>query len=275
MANLQCKPISLNTCISPFRVIDAELGVIDVPCQKCYMCKRRRVLGWAFRLEQQLKVSSSQSFITLTYNTDTLPILDNLQHTLNPDDITIFMKRLRNYNDKKLKYYVCGEYGDDTKRPHYHMLLYNAKIDTIQKAWDKGIVHYGNVEMPSIVYALKYIMKPGRIPEFNGDKRQKEFQRMSKGLGANYVTEAVKNYHLSDLVENNHITFLDGKKAAMPRYYKNLIYSEYKRKSLNKLIEIKRSNTILETDETLIKNHYEAVNRNIKIQSLKIKKDKL
>lgn len=281
MENLQCKPVTLTTCISPFRVTDKFLGVMDVPCGKCYQCKKRRVMGWAFRLEQQLKVSKSQCFVTLTYDTDFLPILPNLQHTLNPDDITNFFKRLRNYNQDKIKYYICGEYGTDTARPHYHILLYNAKIETIQKAWSDvngrplGHVHYGNVELPSVVYALKYIMKPGRIPEFNGDQRISEFQRMSKGLGKNYVTAAIKKYHLSDLVENCHLTFRDGKKIAMPRYYKNLIYPDYKRKAMNKLAEIKRSQIKLETDETKIREHYERVNRNILNQGKTLKNDKI
>lgn len=102
------------------------------------------------------------------------------------------MKKLRKANpDHKLKYYLCGEYGGKTFRPHYHLILFDAVLPTIQKAWEHGSIHYGAVSGASIGYTLKYMAKPGKIPLHQNDDRVPEFSLMSKGLGKNYLTEAM------------------------------------------------------------------------------------
>ncbi len=46
----------------------------------------------------------------------------------------LFIKRLRKYfNNNKIKYFYCGEYGTQTLRPHYHMIVYNAPFDDLVK----------------------------------------------------------------------------------------------------------------------------------------------
>ena len=40
------------------------------------------------------------------------------------EDIQKFLKRLRKAYRGKLRYFVAGEYGEQTARPHYHMILY-------------------------------------------------------------------------------------------------------------------------------------------------------
>ena len=39
-------------------------------------------------------------------------------------DVQKFLKRLRKAYRGKLRYFVAGEYGEQTARPHYHMILY-------------------------------------------------------------------------------------------------------------------------------------------------------
>lgn len=181
---------------------------------------------------QEEKVSRSACFLTLTYDTATVPITDKGFMNLQKRDIQLFMKRLRKSNEHKLKYYLCGEYGGKTFRPHYHALLFNAELPTIQPAWPLGSIHYGSVTGASVGYTLKYMAKPSRIPLHKNDDRQKEFSLMSKGLGSNYLTPAMKKYHLSDLLNRMYCNLEDGKKISMPRYYKNKIYEEQQRQAI-------------------------------------------
>ena len=209
-----------------------ETGYMPFPCGKCPACVRRRVSGWAFRLNKQSEQSNSAHFVTLTYNDEHIKKTKNGFETLVKKDVQDFFKRLRKLTKQKISYYAVGEYGDTGERPHYHIILFNANPKIVENAWklndtSLGNVHFGDVGDASVGYTLKYISKDKKIPQFNGDDRQKEFALMSKGLGAGYLTENMVKWHTKGNIENKvYLPLKDGKKAAMPRYYKDKIYDQ-------------------------------------------------
>jgi hypothetical protein len=209
-----------------------ETGYMPFPCGKCPACIRRRVSGWAFRLNKQSEQSNSAHFVTLTYNDEHIKKTKNGFETLVKKDVQDFFKRLRKLTKQKISYYAVGEYGDTGERPHYHIILFNANPKIVENAWklndtSLGNVHFGDVGDASVGYTLKYISKDKKIPQFNGDDRQKEFALMSKGLGAGYLTENMVKWHTKGNIENKvYLPLKDGKKAAMPRYYKDKIYDQ-------------------------------------------------
>jgi len=227
------------SCITPYTVklkIPTELGTqIPVPCGKCPFCLKRRVSGWSFRLMQEDKSSISSLFITLTYDTQHVPISDCGRMTLNKKHTQLFWKRLRKAsgkNHKKILYYICGEYGTKTFRPHYHAIVFNANIDLIQAAWDYGNVHFGTVSEASVGYTLKYMSKPPRIPMYKADKRLPEFSLMSKGIGKGYITDATIKYHNDDFINKQILTLPGGQLVSMPRYYRKKIFTEQQNKTI-------------------------------------------
>lgn len=272
---------------------------VPVPCGKCPPCKRRRVSDWAFRLEQEDKVSQSSLFVTLTYNTDHVPISKKGYMTLvktvphinkkgkettlpHPKSPQAFIKRLRKLQKSTaIKYYLCGEYGTKTNRPHYHIILFNANPAFISQAWTFGDIHIGNVEAASIKYCAKYIDKAKRIPMHRNDDRLPEFSLMSKKLGHTYLTPQMKKYH-QDRIYDMYVTRKDGIKLAMPRYYRNILFTEEQRKlqakKIRQLVEDKKEldkRTFLQDyphadyDEHLVKKrlaidqlHYLRINKN-------------
>lgn len=169
-----------------------------VPCGKCPQCLKRRASGWSFRLMQEFKRSSSAMFVTLTYNNDHLEFTRNRYTSLNKVTLQKFFKRLRKHFPKghKIKYYAVGEYGGKIGRPHYHVILFNATYEAVEKSWafdtgkvdddgqsiydPIGYIHYGDVNEASIGYCLKYMMKPGKVGRHAKDDRIKEFALMSK-----------------------------------------------------------------------------------------------
>jgi len=213
-------------CLTPFYVKDRHTkDELPVPCGKCPVCSARRVSGWSFRLIKEGERSSSSFFITLTYNTDHVPITKSGYLSLNKEHLQKYFKRLRKLNDEKLKYYAVGEYGGKTMRPHYHIILFNAKIETILKAWALdgkyfGDYHVGKVTEASIGYTMKYISKSKKVPMHKNDDRLPEFALMSKRMGENYLTEAMVNWHKADIGNRMYCNLKDGKKIAMPRYFK-------------------------------------------------------
>lgn len=221
------------SCLTPFSMKHKSTGdSMSFPCGKCPPCLKRRASQWSFRLLQEDKRSSSAFFVTLTYAVP--PLSSRKFMTLVKSDFQRFMKRLRKaLPGITVKYFAVGEYGGVTVRPHYHAVIFNATEQSIIQAWTLdgtpiGHTHFGGVTGASIGYTLKYMMKPGKIPMHANDDRVPEFQLMSKGLGENYISESMNRWHLADL-ENRMYCNVDGKKIAMPRYYKDRIYTQPER----------------------------------------------
>lgn len=137
--------------------------VIQVPCGHCEGCLSHRADSWKQRIQVELSQHRYNFFVTLTYSNDFVPVFhpstdndswkmtdlqrENLYSFLSKhddsiadyylvlkyDDIQRFIKRLRKYIyectsikswQKCLRYFVCGEYGPTTKRPHYHAIFF-------------------------------------------------------------------------------------------------------------------------------------------------------
>lgn len=237
-------------CFTPFYKTDKELGLeFAFPCGKCPNCVARRISQWSFRIMQEERLSSAVDWITLTYDTREVPITDKGLLTLDKEDVQLFMKRLRKRNERKLKYYVVGEYGEEKDRPHYHMILFNAKKDTIQPAWQKGEIHYGTCTPESIGYSLGYMYKQRHYVKPFWDDRQEQFALMSKKLGAGYITDKMITWHKNDLENRMYCNLPDGKKIAMPRYYKQKIYDEDERQIIARSMVKKISEEIEEYNQ--------------------------
>jgi hypothetical protein len=188
-------------------------------------------------LLKEAEVSSSALFVTLTYAPENCPLTKNKYMTLIKKDIQDFMKRLRKHHKEKLVYYAAGEYGTDTNRPHYHIILFNADMDTVNKAWKLGHIHFGSVTEASVGYCLKYISKTKDVIKHARDDREPEFQLMSKGIGKNYLTNAMRKWHKRDLTNRYYIPLKDGKKIAMPRYYKDKLYTSHQKKIIGATLQ--------------------------------------
>lgn len=157
--------------------------------------------------------------------------------TIDKTSLQKFFKRLRKkYSEShpKIKYYAVGEYGTKTLRPHYHAIIFNAHREDILEAWqgvygetENGIVHFDLVNENTIMYTTKYMMKEKKIPLFDGDDRNKEFQLFSKGLGISYLSPQVIEWHKADITRL-YVT-VDGFKKALPRYFRLKIYDEIER----------------------------------------------
>lgn len=221
-------------CANPFTLKDTAQ---QVPCGKCYNCRSRRISGWSFRLMQEDKTAITSWFITLTYAPEHIKRSKNGFATLHKRDIQLFWKRLRKtqtntYGYSHIKYYAVGEYGGQFGRPHYHAICFNADEQLIDKAWGLGSVHFGQVSNASVGYTLKYMFKPPTNKRHSRDDRTPEFGCMSKGLGANYLSPKMVSWHMKDAENRLYLNLTDGKKIAMPRYYKLKMYDDETRKKI-------------------------------------------
>lgn len=209
----------------------------QVPCGKCLECRKLRVNSWFVRLLNEKNVSTSAHFVTLTFEDDYLPYSDNGLCTLDYGIYQRFVKRLRkaDKSEKSIKYFAVGEYGEKTYRPHFHALMFNVNnVSNIEKTWQNGHIHVGEVKEASIYYTLKYALKStfrnrNKDPD---DDRQPEKALMSKGLGSSFLTPQMIKYYKDD--PTRPVTMLGNQKIGLPRYYRDKIFDESEKRVRNK-----------------------------------------
>lgn len=206
-----------------------------------------RIEGWKFRLMLEYNHAIHAHFVTLTYHDQNLPVDQDGQMVLVKSDFQKFMKRLRKISliegsQNPIKFFACGEYGEHNERPHYHAIIFNATPLQIERAWSLdgkmlGIVHIGTVTENSVAYTLKYMCKQIN-PHI--DSRPKEFQLMSKGLGALYLSPLSPSllwHHTGGEDDRYYLPVKGGGKIPMPRYYKDKIYTKEQRKKIGERLQ--------------------------------------
>lgn len=124
-----------------------------------------------------------------------------------------------NLGNRKIRYYACGEYGGETKRPHYHAILFDVDYsDTpvIEKSWNKGFVKVEDVNIATISYVAGYVQKKLYGNDTYPDCIEPPFSRMSKSIGKKFFQE-----HCED-IWNNGLHF-QGYRIKVPRYFYKLL----------------------------------------------------
>lgn len=210
-------------CISPYYIPKKHQ---QVPCGRCNFCLQSRRADWTFRLLREAKHSLSEYFLTLTYEESNMPLGEQELPTLHKRDLQMFIKRLRKASANKLRYYAVGEYGTETQRPHYHVIMFNLEkriVQQLHKIWQNGICHVGDVSQASIHYVTGYVINryrdyPGRAPPFATMSRR-------PGLGANYLQTHYK-YHKDE--KRTQVRIGDAV-SRLPRYYKDRIFDDWER----------------------------------------------
>lgn len=171
------------------------------------------------------------AFLTLTYADEHLPVLPNGQATLVPKHAQDFLKRFRKSIEPiRVRYFLVGEYGDETQRPHYHLALFGypsclygttrisaqrrvngvqkqyccERCETVKEAWGLGNTYGGELSQFSAQYIAGYVVKKltrKDDPKLNG--RYPEYARMSlrPGIGADAMHEVASTLMQFNLEE--------------------------------------------------------------------------
>lgn len=172
--------------ILPCSGIPAAYPDINVPCGHCVGCRLDKSRQWADRMMLELDHSRTAIFVTLTYDPLNVPVACSLDDgsvlfTLNKRDVQLFMKRLRKtFDGREIRFYLAGEYGTETHRPHYHAILFGLSLSDfpdikpvsknsfgqylyssqkMYEIWKLGNVALADVSWQTCAYVARYCVK--------------------------------------------------------------------------------------------------------------------
>lgn len=240
---------------------------LEVACSQCLGCRIDHRTMWAIRIvhESYLHLDDhGNSWLTLTYR-DPSDATDEqyknghfipADYSLRPSDVSKFIRALRKRNpDHKIRYFYCGEYGDENHRPHYHVCLFNHQFKdqqlfkddegvhtytspTLEKLWPYGFSTVAELNFETASYTAGYCFK-----KITGKRAWEhylrcdehgeaywllpEYIRMSTGrnkpcgLGADYYAKFKDDIFPADSTPvPGH-----GTVQLVPRYYQNILES--------------------------------------------------
>lgn len=170
-------------------LVDSEL---KLPCGQCIGCRLERSRQWAIRCVHESQLHERNCFVTLTYDQTHLPP----GGSVSVREFQLFMKRLRKVAGPGVRYFHCGEYGEELARPHYHACLFNFDFDDktlwsvrngvrlyrsklLESLWPFGFSTVGDVTFESAAYVARYVMK-----KVTGEPKEAHY----KGLNPEYVS---------------------------------------------------------------------------------------
>lgn len=229
-------------CWSP-KNYSKEFAEFQLPCGKCIECRLEYARQWAVRCVHEAQMYDRNCFITLTYSDDHLK-----SNKLVYADFQKFMKKLRKLQQEPIGMFVTGEYGDKTKRPHWHAIIFNwSPNDAIPKyknirgdqvwdsktltdLWGKGIAEFGSVTFESAGYCARYAAKKLS----HGKDNEHEYQPISKKSSKHAIGKKWLEQFWPDVFNYGRIILRDGSESTIPRYYQKWfkenhpeLYSEF------------------------------------------------
>lgn len=212
--------------------LDRRLYYIPAKCGCCIECRKEKQREWRVRLEEELR-SNFGYFTTLTISPEGIKEIEEktgLKWEENPNEIAtkalrLFLERARKETGKSIRHWCVTELGEKKDRIHLHGIFYGQRsAELIKKHWKYGFVFIGGYcNSKSINYMTKYMLKVDiKHPEF------KQIVLASPGIGSGYMDRLdylwqKQNYKK---IEVATYTFRNGTKMAMPKYYKDKIFSE-------------------------------------------------
>jgi hypothetical protein len=224
-------------------------------------CRIKKAAEWTMRLKHEASLHDENCFVTLTYNDDHLPIINGVPTLpVYTFDFQPFMKRLRSKVGKKIRFFMCSEYGSRTERPHYHVLLFGYsphdlvpwtfedghwlyRSREVEEAWSDfdpkgsgvktpiGFVTVGRFCDETCRYVARYTLKKldGVMSHSWFGVRQRDYLRMSlrPGIGADWLDRYHRDVYKVDLLDGevykDSVTLDGAREIKPPRYYDKLM----------------------------------------------------
>lgn len=265
---------------------DENLYPIKLPCGQCVGCRMEYARQWAVRCVHEASLHENNCFITLTLNDEHLnqklsldksdfrffmkrlrqwQYRQNEKHIKNAKDIKLdytttnplkainaeieYANKTKEKLYGKLGFYMCGEYGENFSRPHYHACLFNfdfpdkSQIENtksghsqytskiLDELWGMGRCTIGEVTPESAAYVARYVSKKIRGTDANNyyGSRIPEYTACSRrpAIGLKWI----EKFHTD--IYNHDVLIHKEHKMRPPRYYDKFYEKFYPEKYLD------------------------------------------
>lgn len=218
--------------------------ITHAPCGQCRACRANYRNEWKMRFTHELACHQDVTWVQLSYD-DLHLALQNMEYrdidgkffSLERKEVQDWLKRFRKeIYPLKIRYFGCGEYGGQSRRPHYHLALFGIAPNhpafgkKIMKShtgwwhempsWPFGMVWVDEVPPTNRVgsYIAKYILKKHKGKDasayYEANHINPEFVMMSlkPGIGSLLIDKNTEFYKYHPVFE------LNGKKTPLSRY---------------------------------------------------------
>lgn len=232
-----------------------SLYPFKVACGQCVGCRLERSRQWAVRCVHEAKCHERNAYVTLTFNDENLPASGSLDYSI----FQAFMRRVRKSFANRVRFYMAGEYGEKTMRPHFHALLFGADFPDrvliragnllpsyagrsggstqdrsalyssarLGELWPLGFSSVGDVTFESAAYVARYVMK-----KVTGPSADEHYRRVDPSTGE--IVQLVPEFNRMSLKPGIGAPWLEkfhgdvfphdrvivrGKEAKPPKYY--------------------------------------------------------
>ena len=272
-----------------------EYAPFQIPCGKCIACRLEAARQTAVRCIHEASMYERNSFITLTYRDDALP-----SNRLLYRDFQLFIKRLRehtfnkmlkemypNETDEKqrrnlfknlskdtrkqiydrirISLLVTGEYGDETKRPHWHAIIFNWRPEDLKyhrtsdsgdriytselldKLWGKNDSEQkpneiGDVTFQSAGYVARYAAKK----LVHGPDQEHDYHPIPRRSSKNAIGKKWLETYWKDVFNHGYCIIMNKDKVVktgIPRYYEKWL-KKHKPDEYKKWITVRKQKII-------------------------------
>lgn len=215
-----------------------------LPCGQCIGCRLERSRQWAMRCMHEAALHERNCFVTLTYDDAHLPAHGALEYPA----FQGFMKRLRKLaSPQRVRFYMCGEYGPLSWRPHFHACLFGWDFDdktywrttpagskcyrsaVLERLWPAGNCELGRITFESAAYVARYCVQkitgPGAAAHYTRQgadgchRLPPEFNSMSlkPGIGAAWLEK-----FRSDVYPHDYVV-VNAKETKPPKFYDQVV----------------------------------------------------
>lgn len=230
-------------CLREYKSCPPDAEPILLGCKRCLLCAQASRRQWAYRCVAESKMCGESMYLTLTVDEEHMQdVFPGYSLTHKP--FQDFMKRLRMtlergywydyvppftpqssivhlpcnlekkfYQRSQIKYFMCGEYGELSMRPHYHCCVFGARFPdaffakkvgsnfyfsspTLSRLWTYGkMSFFSDVTPQSAAYVAGYVDKKlsTTADDFRAVGLEPEYIKMSQGIGLSWF-EKYKDY---------------------------------------------------------------------------------
>lgn len=193
-------------CLYPITLANHVIG-----CGQCLNCRIDKQRVWTCRILLESKYYQYSTFTTLTYDDKTIPLTPTGETNLIKADLQKFIRDFRYANrgdTQDVRYFAAGEYGDKTKRAHFHIVLFGIhpdKEELIEKTWNKGHITVSEINRARCAYIAQYCVKKLNAKNPLIGDRNPEFSIQSRkpGIGSpalNYLENVLCSKHGSEYI---------------------------------------------------------------------------